>query len=465
MKISPAHNSRSLLFGDDVPASALLVLPTMRASPYILPLTAYREVINVWGYPTAFLHYNGRYAKGQFQQDIGRSSVSVCVVEKSIAHQSKVFLNQVLPAITSPVEAIEVPLGPTQLMPPKAGQLPPLRRNLLRAYFAPQVRGKDCQAPTVRAALFRDWVLQDQYNGLLHEVQHAFFLYGQAPTKPPQWENEERSHLTALRHSPSPQTALSQVLGQYQDGEGIYYEAVRDILANVVRRIAEQPKQYPRIDTRRNIMAQLHALSADELADLSGQIMRARWEAWDAARGLSLQYDRPPRIDMARGLRLEHPEPPFPAVAPPPARHISVSAVSGRPETVGAVLVDNLNRPPLQTTWGKTHWRLNRDTALAAVFTPPGSMKKATLKLVHMATTDPQGQGGKTFIRIHVNDKPLLEAYAPPPEKDNRLARPEAFDITGLLEPGRPNVIALACDPQQRSELVYWVESLEVVIE
>lgn len=56
-------------------------------------------------------------------------------------------------------------------------------------------------------------------------------------------------------------------------------------------------------------------------------------------------------------------------------------------------------------------------------------MKKATLNVVHMATTDSQGRGGKTFIRIHVNDKTLVEAYAPPQEKDNRLERAEAFDL------------------------------------
>jgi hypothetical protein len=454
---------RPVLFDNDVPAEALLLLPT-REPPFILPFTAYRAVVNVWGYPTAFLHYNGRYARGQFCREIGRAGVSLCVVERG-EHESSVFLTQVLPIITSPKETANVALGPTQLIPPKAGALQTLRRNLLRAYFAPRVHGRDARAPDVRAELTREWIRQEQYNGLLHEAQHVFFQYGRRPSPPPTWENEERSHLTALRHSPSPQIALSQILKQYDSGEGIYYEAVRDILANLVRRIADRPKRYPRINSGQNIMAQLHALSGDELGELAGQIMRARWEAWDAARGLSLEYERPQRIDTTKGYRLEHAEPEFPAHAPQSARQIYVSAANGRPEARNAVLLANANQPALQETWGKTHWRLDGGAVLAAVFRPPASVKKATLKVVHMATVDSQGSGGKTLIRIHINDKTLVEAYAPPQEKDNRLERPESFDIGRFLQPGKANVIAIACDPRERSDLVYWVESFEMVIE
>lgn len=461
---APASEAdRPVLFRDDVPANALLLLPR-REPPFILPFTAYRAVVNVWGYPTALLHYNGRYARGQFQQEIGRG-VSLCSVARDEVRESVVFMTQVLPVITSPREAVEVSLRPTELIAPNASALQPLRRNLLRAYFAPWVRGKDCRSLEVRVELIRHWMQQVQYNGLLHEVQHVFCSYGRRPSALPAWENEERSHLTALRQSPSPHVALSQVLGQYSGGEGIYYEAVRDILANLVRRIAEQPDRYPRIDSRRNIAAQLDALSREELGDLAGRIMRARWEAWDAARGLSLDYERPPRIDTTRGLRLERAEPEFPAVSPPSARQIHVSAVGGEPEATGAVLLANANRPLLQKTWGKTHWRLDGVSVLAAAFTPPASVTRATLKVTHMATTDSRGQGGRTFIRIHVNDRTLVEGHAPPQENDNRLERPEVFDVTGLLQPGEANVIILACDPRSRNELVYWVESFELEIE
>jgi hypothetical protein len=300
---------------------------------------------------------------------------------------------------------------------------------------------------------------------LLHEVQHAFLEFGRRPSDLPAWENEERSHLTALRHSPSPQIALSQILRQYDSGEGIYFEAVRDILANLVRRIADRPERYPRIDSGQNIMAQLHALSGDELGELAGQIMRARWEAWDVARGLSLEYEHPQRIDATRGYRLEYPEPEFSAHSPQPSRHTFVSAADGRPKAIGAFLLANANQPALQEAWGKTHWRLDGGAVLAAVFTPPASVKKATLKVVHMATVDLQGRGGKTFIRIHINNKTLVEAYAPPQEKDNRLQRPESFDVGRFLRQGKANVIAIACDPRKQSDLVYWVESFEVVIE
>jgi hypothetical protein len=422
-------------------------------------------VVNVWGYPTAFLHYNGRYARGQFQQELGRGGVSLCSVARDEARESVVFLTEVLPAIVSPTEQSEVALGPTQLIAPKASALQPLRRNLLRAYFSPRTRGKDCRSSSVRAELLREWIQQEQYNGLLHEVQHAFACYGPQPSRLPTWEHEERSHLTALRHSPSPQIALSQVLRQYGAGEGIYYEAVRDILENLVRRIAAHPERYPRIDCRRNIAVQLDRLTAEALAELAGQIMRDRWQAWDAARGLALEYERPPRIDTTRGYRLQYPEPEVCAETPPASRRAYVSTANGRPEAAGAVLVANINQPPLQRTWGKSHWRLDEGGVLAAVFTPPASVTRGTLKLVHMATTDSQGRGGKTFIRIQINDRTLVEAYQPPQEQDNRLERPESFDISGLLRPGEANLIAMACDPRQRSELVYWVESLEVLTE
>ena len=96
---------------------------------------------------------------------------------------------------------------------------------------------------------------------------------------------------------------------------------------------------------------------------------------------------------------------------------------------IGAVLVPNLNQPELQETWGKTHWRFAESAALAVVFRPPDSVTKAALRVTHMATTDSRGRGGKTFIRIQINDKPLVQAYAPPQEKDNALKRPETFDV------------------------------------
>jgi hypothetical protein len=242
-----------------VPAEALLLLPA-RQPPFILPFTAYRAVVNAWGYPTACLHYNGRYASGQFC----RTDVLLCVVGRD-EYKSSMFLTQVLPIITSPKETVNTALGSTELIAPKASALQTLRRNLLRAYFGPRVQGKDCGTQGVRAELIREWIRQDQYNGLLHEVQHVFFHYGRRQGDLPQWENEERSHLTALRHSPSPQVALSQILKQYDSGAGIYYEAVQDILANLVRRIAERPERYPRIKSEQNIMSQLDALSGEEL--------------------------------------------------------------------------------------------------------------------------------------------------------------------------------------------------------
>jgi hypothetical protein len=454
---------RPILFGDDVPASAAIVLPG-RVPPAIAPFTAYRAVVEIWGCPTAFLHYNGRWAADQSMHWVGSRAVPLCIVQKDDAAEAMTFATYVLPVIASPPEAANVTLKPTQLIAPNAPALKPLMRNLLRAYFEPLVQGRDLRSRQLRLELAREWIVQVQYNGLLHETQHAFAGYGRPAEKLPAWELEERSHLTALRHSPSPQIALSQILGQYAAGEGVYYEAVRDILANLVRRIAEQPAKYPRFDAGRNLMAQLHMLSRDELARLAGQVMRARWETWDTGRGLVMEYDRPRRIDVSGRFRLQYPEPEL-AAAPAVARHVRISAVSGHPEATGSVLVPNINQPPLQKTWGKSHWRLDGDTALAVVFTVPAELSKAKLRVTHMATTDDHGQGGKTFIRIHVNGKTLVEGHAPPQEKDNRLERPEEFDIRDLLQPGEPNWIAFAWDSRQRSTLVYWLESFEIVIE
>ena len=315
---------RPVLFGESVPPNALFMFP-IAAPPSLVPFTAYREVVNVWGYPTACLHYNGRYARGQFRRAFARGKASLCVVEKDEVRESVFFLTCVMPVLSTPREPVETSLGPTELIAPKAAELQALRRNLLRVYFDSWTRGRDLKSQPLRAMLIRHWIQQVQYNGLLHEVQHVFSGYGPRENTPPPWEEEERSHLTAFRHSPSPQIALYQVLQQYDAGEGKYYQAVQDILENVVRRVAAQPERYAKINPSRNIMAQLDSVSPADLAGLSGQIMQARWEAWDAARGLSLEYDRPPRIDVPTPRRLEHPEPQFPATAPPPARGISPS--------------------------------------------------------------------------------------------------------------------------------------------
>jgi len=453
---------RPVLFDKVTPANALVLLPKSEPSR-IVPLFTHRRVVSVWGYPTAFLHYTGRDAGGQFARRLP-GGAWLCCVARDDKHEADLFLTEVLPAITSPREVIETPQEPTQLITPKTHALRLLQNNVLRAYFGPRLAANDLNSQGARGKLIRQWIEIEQCGGLLHEVQHAFVAHGR-PGVLPQWENEERSHLTAMRHSPSPQIVLFRLLRQYDAGEGIYYEAVRDILANLVRRIAERPGRYPRINTRRNIVSQLDAISGDDLAEMAGQIMRARWEAWDVARGLSLEYERPQRIDTAPGFRLDNPESELRLDSPPPARQISVSAVSGQPELTGAILVANANRPPLQETWGKSHWRLQPGMVLAAVFTPPASANKATLRVVHMATTDSQGQGGKTFICILVNNKTLGEAHEPPQEKDNRLQRPETFDISGFLRPGKPNLIVLACDPRKHSDLVYWVESFEMVFE
>jgi hypothetical protein len=443
------------LFDSVVPRD-MTVLRLVEDAPHLVAVRYRRIEVPIWGYRVAALFDNGPRCRGQWQRAVGKDGLSIVNVE-CLGRERALDL---FAALSLPVDHAVPPRGPMALLSPRDPAVDVLRANMLRAFW----RGRP---ESSRAEDFaRAYAVEDQVNGLLHEIAHSFQGYGKPPLPLPQWENEERSHLAALRHGRSPHQAWHGILGQYGKGEGIYFEAVQDILEHHVAWIWFHGGDFPEIDLGKNIMAQLYKLTAAQHNALAGHAMRLRFGDRDRARGLALEYDGPGRLEMLPPEVLA----PAPEETPtgdgvPDLRPgaVRMSIASGSAESYGI-------RPfatfaATQSTWGKTHWRIDGDAVVGGVFRAPPQVKRAVLRVVHMATWDGEGRGGRTFIAIALNDRFLAKGHAPPDEGENRLARPEEFDIAGFLRPGAANAIAFGMDPSRRSDLVYWLEGFEIEIE
>jgi hypothetical protein len=445
----------SVMFDAAVPRD-LMVLRIVADPPRLAAIRYRRIEVPIWGYRVAVLFDNGPRCRGQWQRGIGEGGTSIVNVE--FLRRERAL--ELLPVVARPLEDVLPDRGPLTLLPPRDPGVEVLRANLLRACW----RGRPEASDPDRFA--RACAVEDQVNGLLHEVAHSFGAWGRPLRALPSWENEERSHLTALRHGRAPQQAWHGILGQYRSGEGIYFEAVQDILALHVAWIWFHAGEYPAIDAGKNIMAQLHKLTAPELNALAGHAMRRRFGEWDRARGLALDHDGARRLEeVPPEVLAPAPEEALPGDAAPdrPARRVRMSIASATLECDGLRAFPTL--ASTQSTWGKTHWRIAGDAVVGGVFRAPPEVKRAVLRVVHMATRDGNGRGGRTFIAIALNDGLAVKGHGPPDEGDNPLARPEEFDVTARIRPGAANAIAFGMDPARRSDLVYWLEGFVLEME
>lgn len=444
----------AVLFDDLVPPS-LTVLRALEDPPQLVEIRYRRSVVPIWGYRVAVLLDNGPWCRGQWQRGISDGGLSIVNVEW-IAEDR---VRDVYSILSRSLETRLPNASPTALIAPADPALQALRENLIVTGWGGRDEAKD--AGRFLAAFRRE----DQLAGLLHEVQHAFYGFGEAPRRLPQWENEERSHLTALRHASCPHQVWHGILGQYRRGRGIYYQAVKDILEGYVARLARRPDEFPALDPRLSLMGQLYKLTPDQMRRLAGEVMRARWPEWDRAKGLQLDYRAPPPLRDGPELALRAP----PAgdsggSVPPEARAlVSMSIASGELRADGIRPFGTL--ASRQTTWGRTHWRLAGDAVVGGLFRAPEDVKRARLRVVHMATRDGQGRGGRTFVTIRIDDRVVASGHAPPEEDVNPLERPEVFDVTGHIRPGALHRIGFALDPGRSSELVYWLERFTLELE
>lgn len=445
----------SVMFDSAVPKD-LTVFRLVEAHPFLVAVRYRRIEVPIWGYRVAALFDNGSLCRGQWQRGIGDDGLSIVNVEFLPPERAR----ELFAVAMEPPEPGIPPRGPLTLLPPADPALEVLRANLLRACWRGRPEAADPES------FVRAYQVEDQLNGLLHEVQHSLDGWGRPPRALPQWESEERSHLTALRHGRSPHQAWHGILGQYRKGEGMYFEAVQDILSLHVAWIWSHAADYPAIDAGKNIMAELHRLTAPELNVLAGHAMRQRFGEWDRLRGLALDHEGPPRIEPPPEVLAPSPEVAVPgddAPALSAGGGVRLSIVSGTLQSGGIRPFPTL--ASTQSTWGKTHWRIGGDAVVGGVFRAPTGVKRAVLRVVHMATRDDAGRGGRTFIAIAVNDALVARGHGPPDEGDNALARPEEFDITRFVRPGAANAIAFGMDPSRRSDLVYWLEGFEISME
>ncbi len=447
----------TVLFGSLVPPEARLPRVVGKA-PFLVQVRYVRVAVPIWGYKVAALFDDGPWCRGEWQKGIGKRGLSVVNVQRDPAGARAYLGNKILPLLEKKAPPGLPDLPPGALIPPDRPALGTLRARFLQAAWPAFGKNPDLDAFT------RAWVEEEVRDGLLHEIQHTFYGFRGPPHPLAQWENEERSHLTALAHSRNPRQVWYRILGQYARGEGIYYLAVRDILERTVRRILESPASFPALDTQKNLMAQLPLLSPGDLRKLASLVFREKWEDWEKGRGLDPDLSHPPVLGEEWGRLDTSPpkEAAFPGEEklPIPARRISLTARTGkvRAEGIRPFTSPPPWSPPLERRFGRTHWRIAGGDVLGGSFLAPQKVKKALLSVLHMATRDGRGRGGGTFITIILNGKQVVAGHAPPAEEKNPLNRPEVFDVTPFILPGRVNRIAYALDPVKKSRLVSWLE-------
>jgi hypothetical protein len=452
----------SVVFDSVTPASAIILLRN-DTSPFIHLITARKSRIDLWGYRMAFLHYNGKWARGQNQRGYGPDECSILNIEYNMEREASYYRKHIVPAQRVPFAPAAVEFSELDLLPPRSDELALLRDNLARREWESLVDLFD------EEEIIRRRARQEQYNGLLHEAMHAFDSPKPGEELPiakrPQWEWEERCHLTALRHSQSPHQIWRGILGQYKRGEGIYFQAVQSMLENTVAHIYANPNDYPTIDTSANIMSQLYKLNHSQLNNLASHAWLRKYAVYDRLRKYDMNYSSPPIISEHMGLQVDTPDMPIPALNLAPAKKVSADISSGTPVVADCYLHHSNASFSLQETWGKTHWRLRGDGVVGVSFHTPKKFTKATLQVVHMETADTEGKGGQTFVMIQVDETPVVRNHQPPSEKINQLETPEEFDITPLLKPDTTHMLAFTNDPSGKTRLVYWLQRFEVVFE
>ena len=450
----------SVLFENLVPPEVRLPRVVGKA-PFLVQVRYVRVVVPIWGYKVAALFDDGPWCGGEWQRGIGKRGLSVVNVKRDPAGTRGYLEKRILPLLGKRIPPGLPDLPPAALVPPAHPALDVLRARFLQASW-PSFKGKADLDTFTRA-----WLEEEVRDGLLHEIQHSFYGFNGPPRPLPQWENEERSHLTALAHSRNPHQVWFRILGQYRRGKGIYYLAVRDILERTVRRILEHPPSFPGINSGKNLMAQLPGLSPEDLRKLAAWVFRKKWAPWKKGRGLDPDFSSPPilrkewgTLDTSPGTGATYPGE---RNLPPPGRGVSLTVRTGKVEARGIrPFTSSPWRPPAERRHGRTHWRIAGGDVLGGSFRAPRKVKKALLSILHMATRDGRGRGGGTFVTIVLNGKQVLSGHAPPPEDKNPLERPEVFDVTPYVLPGRVNRIAYALDPVKKSRLVSWVEGFKL---